>query len=133
MNHCSCGKIAIKGRKICSACKTRAYREKYPIKTAYDIAKFNARRRGHEFTISFEYFKKFAIKSKYIKGKGIYRDSMHMDRIREELGYIPGNIQVLPNHLNVKKYLDYKWSDDEHRMVANVTIDKNEPVLCDVF
>jgi hypothetical protein len=34
-----------------------------------------------------------------------------VDRIREELGYVEGNLQLLKNPDNVKKYL--KWCQDE--------------------
>lgn len=39
--------------------------------------------------------------------KGIYRNSYHIDRIKEHLGYIPGNIQVIKNIDNLEKYLAY--------------------------
>lgn len=39
--------------------------------------------------------------------KGIYRDSYHVDRKKEHLGYVPGNLQVLTNVENLNKYLAY--------------------------
>lgn len=64
------------------------------------------------FALSFEQFKAFAVKTGYIKKKGIHRESFHIDRREEDKGYTSDNIQVLKNHLNVKKYL--AWSHDQN-------------------
>lgn len=103
----------------------KKYRQKYPMKYAYMTLKHNAKRRGKEFTISFEYFKKFAIKVDYIDKKGINRDSYHIDRIKEDLGYIPGNLQLLKNVDNIKKY--HRSHHDGEKMVYKAELVKNEP------
>jgi len=88
----------------------RRYRKNNPIQDSYQNLKSNAKRRGIEFTISFEYFKKFAIETEYIFGKGRSRNSYTIDRIDPTKGYIEGNIQVLENHENVKKSHAYRRS-----------------------
>ena len=75
--------------------------------SAYHDLKGNAKKRGKAFTITFEQFKSFCVETEYMVKKGIYKDSFHIDRIREEEGYHAWNIQVLENHKNVKKYIDY--------------------------
>lgn len=81
------------------------------MRYAYQTLKDNAKRRGKVFTISFDYFKRFAIRVDYMAKKGITATSYHVDRIVEELGYVEGNLQLLENRENVKKFL--KWKEDE--------------------
>ena len=78
---------------------------------AFKTLRTNARRRGKVFTITFEYFKKFAIRVKYLELKGITKYAYHIDRIKEELGYIPGNLRLITNIANVKKYLRWRYND----------------------
>jgi hypothetical protein len=133
MRYCLCGKIALNKRNQCSACKSRKYRQNNPLMATYHIKKYNAKIKGKEFNLTFEQFKKFAIKSKYIKQKGIFRDSLHIDRIDETKGYTIDNVQVLTNSQNIRKFLEYKWDDFERKMKAKITINKgiNEP--CEAF
>ena len=117
-----CG-VRTKSKK-CSTCYGREWDKKNPIKRAYINLKKNAKRRGKVFNISFEYFKKFCIKTEYHKKKGISRNCYHIDRIDEEKGYIEGNIRLLTNIENIKKYhaltnFNYWWNDEEKRMEYN--------------
>lgn len=95
-------------RSYCYSCNIKRYKERHPERYAYRVLKNNALRRGKPFTISFEYFLKFAVKTNYMAGKGITKHSLHVDRIKEHLGYVEGNLQVLTNTENVKKYLSYQ-------------------------
>jgi len=105
-----CGEKANKGN-YCYRCAQRRNRKNNPVVAAYQNLKDSAKRRGKEFSISIEYFKEFCHTTEYIKGKGIRVDGLHCDRINEQLGYIEGNIQVLPNGQNVRKYLDFAFRD----------------------
>lgn len=79
------------------------------MKYAYQTLKDNAKRRGKEFTISFEYFTEWAIEHDYLKGKGKTSTSSTVDRIIEDLGYVEGNLQRLENGQNVRKSLQYRY------------------------
>jgi hypothetical protein len=125
IRYCNCGKPALTARKICGACAKRLYRLRNPLRSQYQIQKDNAKRRGKAFSLSFEQFCNFAKKYNYIQSKGITRESLHIDRIREDGGYTPDNIQVLPNHINVKKYLKYKYNDTQRKMQAHITVVKS--------
>ena len=103
---------AAKNRKICINCKNKRYRLKNPYKYAFNNLKNNAKYRNKEFLLTFEEFKIFAIKNSYMKHKGIQKYSLHIDRIKENEGYHKDNIQVLPNYLNVKKYIEFKYRDE---------------------
>lgn len=98
----------LKHRKRCGTCANKRWRVD-PIRASYNNLKSNAKRRKKVFTITLAYFTKFCYRTDYIAGKGRTADSYTVDRIIEELGYIPGNIQKLKNTDNVKKYLNYDW------------------------
>ena len=70
---------------------------------AFNNTRFNAKRRGHEFTLTFEQFKEFCIDTSYIELKGRYKNNMSIDRKEADKGYIYGNLQILTVSDNVKK------------------------------
>lgn len=79
------------------------------MKAAYQTLKYNTTRRAKEqgrpkpFTITFEDFKEFCIETKYMAGKGRSKTSYTIDCIKEELGYVRGNLQKLTKSDNSKK------------------------------
>jgi hypothetical protein len=87
----------------CGSC--RAKREKaHDLEAwAYRKLKSNAKRRGIFFDLTVEQFKAFCYKTQILLGRGIYADSYHVDRIRDELGYTAGNLQKLTNRENAQK------------------------------
>lgn len=88
----------------CYSCLKAKYAKKHPIKYAFSNLRRNARRRGKSFSLTFEQFKEFAIKTDYINKRGTSADSYTIDRIDPSKGYEIENIQVLTNSENVKKY-----------------------------
>ena len=125
MGNCKiCGKHLEKGRTH-GACRMKEWRKKNPLKYAYRALRDNAKRRGKEFSISFEYFKKFCIKTEYEKKRGIFKDCYTIDRINPDLGYVEGNLQVLTNSENVKKYqarFIAEWDDHNKEMYFNTKV-----------
>lgn len=101
-----------KGRTICHKCKARRYRENNPEKAAFQNLRTNAKRRGKEFSITFDQFKKFCVKTDYLKKRGRSSSGFHIDRIDEQGPYSIENIQVLTNSENVKKFLEYSHKDN---------------------
>lgn len=65
------------------------------MKAAYQTLKYNATRRGLPFTITYKDFEKFALKTKLMTNRGRGKESYTVDRIDGQLGYVPGNLQVL--------------------------------------
>ncbi len=105
-NLCStdgCGNKKAKNRTVCHKCKSIKYRADNPIMAAYANLRSNAKRRNKEFKISFEYFEKWCREENYIMGKGRTKTSYTIDRDKDELGYVEGNLKVLENADNVKK------------------------------
>lgn len=107
---CNCSKHKRCG--LCNYCKVLKWRKEHPIEYAYQKLRGNAKRRGKEFTITLEDFKKFCYETEYIMRKGRTKISYSIDRIDDNKGYVPGNLQPLTVSENSKKerrrkYLDY--------------------------
>lgn len=81
------------------------------MRAAYQALKDNAKRRGKDFNLSFDEFKLFCRRTHYLTKKGKTKESYSIDRIKNHLGYTPGNIQVLTLSRNtIKKiYVDYDY------------------------
>lgn len=112
----NCRKKKAPRGNFCYSCIIRKFAAKHPEKYAYFTLRNNAKRRGKEFTITFEDFQKFCIKTKYMIKKGIERDSLHIDRKKEWEGYVKGNIQCLTNSENMRKRLVYEWEQKRFRV-----------------
>lgn len=100
------------GRQFCSTCRNRKFRAADPIRAAYNNLKSSATRRGLEFTITLDYFRRFCYKYKFVKNMGRTAHSYSVDRIDNTKGYIPGNIQALTiaqNSSKGTKVLSYDW------------------------
>lgn len=125
-----CRKDSAPQRRVCYSCAVKSYKEKNPVRYAYAVMKGNAKRRGKAFSISFEYFREFVINNSYMAGKGITKTGLHIDRKIEDLGYIEGNLQVLTNTENIKKYLSFQYDKtgkpENYRIKKSVTIDDSD-------
>lgn len=125
----NCRKPKYRGN-YCHSCQKKKYKEKHPVKYAYTVLKNNAKRRGKEFELTLEQFEKFCIKTNYLVGRGIYKESYHIDRIDESKGYTIDNIQVLTNSQNIKKYLTYSYDangkPNYFRSVKHIENDKSD-------
>lgn len=111
-----CKNKTTRGSK-CSSCKSRAYREKYPMRSAFYNLRSNAKRRNKDFSLTFEQFIRFCNRTDYIRKKGRSSTSYTIDRRCESQGYHLWNIQVLENGENIKKYLRYYWDEKDRKMV----------------
>jgi len=96
-----------KHRKTCSRCNYIQKKKSNPIRIAYTSLKYHAKERGKEFSLTIDQFKEFCVKSNYLNCKGIEKNSYHIDRIDESKGYEIGNIQLLTNTENVRKYIKF--------------------------
>ena len=86
----------------------RAWGQRNPTSSLYQNAKARAKRLGLDFTISREdivipeYCPALGIKLEVGEG-GPKRNSPSVDRIKPELGYVPGNIVVVSHKANSMK------------------------------
>ena len=82
-------------RTICNTCKARRVRENRPEYYYFNALRSNAKRRGKEFTLTFEQFKQFCKETDYINKKGRLAHKYSIDRIKSYLGYSIDNIQIM--------------------------------------
>lgn len=104
-----CSKKA-KGAPRCAACHRRIWAENNPEKYLYANLRGNARRRGKVFEITFEEFSAFLKKENYLRRKrGRTKTSVSVDRDRNELGYVAGNLKAvtLSDNSWKRNYVDY--------------------------
>ena len=113
------------GRKHCSSCRYKKWREANPVKYAYLNLKHNAKKRGVLFTITFEDFKEWCTKVKYIGFAGRSADSLTIDRRYNDIGYHIDNIQVMTRRENIVKYFYYDYRS------RSVSFETKQPVEAD--
>jgi hypothetical protein len=102
-----CSRVKGKKKACCDKHHYINQKEKDPVKHTFGVLKRNAKRRGKIFTITLEYFKEFLKDKPYMNEKGRFSESLHIDRDKEYLGYIPGNLTIKTNADNRKKYVEY--------------------------
>jgi hypothetical protein len=88
---------------MCPKCKWKDWVEKNPLRAAYKTLKSHARERGKDFSLTFEQYKVFAVKTDYLKRKGKTSLSLQVDRIDNSKGYHFWNIQALTLRENTRK------------------------------
>jgi hypothetical protein len=110
LNYCltpRCGHTVNKKRchsPFCSRCRSRNFRRDHPAMAHYLDLKNRARQRGHEFTITFEYYYKTVwLDSGYAERHGKTKECLSVDRLKNNLGYVPGNLNVLTVSENARK------------------------------
>ena len=88
---------------MCSKCMMRRWRSKNPLKSAYAQLKESARKRRKLFNITLPQFAEFLAGTDYLERAGKSAESLTIDRIKNHLGYEPGNLQILTNSENASK------------------------------
>ena len=118
---CECGAAAAPSRPNCYKCRSRQTREKNPIMAVYYDLKSNAKRRKKEFTITPAYLMELVTESGYMENRGRTRECLSFDRIKNELGYVPGNMQVMKKGANSEK-----WHEDRKKIIEDGIIIADE-------
>ena len=100
-------------RRRCWKCTKRQYAKRHPIRNCYHVLRANAKRRGKEFNLTLEQFRKFAIETSYINKRGRTSRKFHIDRIDNYKGYSVDNIQSITSSANAKKrnYEDFVYEE----------------------
>ncbi len=103
-----CTKHARKSRNYCHCCAARKFAISNPICYAFNNLKQNAKRRGHDFSLTLEQFRNWHLIDAYMEGKGKTSTSMSIDRRDNDQGYHIDNIQLLTLAGNTRKrYVPY--------------------------
>lgn len=96
-------KLRICHHSVCDTCASRLYRANNPAREAYRQIRDRAQRRHQVFNLTFEQFCAIPRFDEYIAHRGRGIDELHLDRKKVELGYVPGNLQVLTTAENLRK------------------------------
>lgn len=97
------GKLRTSHRSVCDTCASRLFRANNPARDAYRQIKDRALRRGQIFKLTFQQFLHEIEGTEYLARRGRGIDELHLDRIKVDLGYVPGNLQVLTTAENLRK------------------------------
>jgi hypothetical protein len=103
--------------------RLRKWRKENPKKYAYLTLKDNAKRRGKDFSITYEEFLIFCYRYKYIGKKGRTKTGYGVDRFDETKGYTLDNMRLKLNGNNVRKYKSW---DMATRSAVTVTMIDSE-------
>lgn len=91
-----CHKCTGKKKKYCDNHHKMAWRLGNPARAKFDNLRTHARARGRRFTITFADFLAVTDLQTYVDSSGTTKHCYSIDRIKNELGYTPGNLRVIP-------------------------------------
>ena len=92
------------------------------MRAAWRALKDHAKARGIPFKLPFPIFRKFALQTQYLNLTGSTRDCLTVDRIKNDRGYVRGNIQPLTRaensmkkarHDAIRMKAGFSWRDSE--------------------
>jgi hypothetical protein len=142
-----CNRPAAKGRHYCNPCRNQKEKESDLAAWAFRKLKSNCKRRRkaapdwkkshYDFLIDLPYFREWCVETEILLGRGIYAHSLSIDRIREELGYRPGNLRKLTVADNTSKEMarrkskGYDW-ELAYRL-RNGLVESEEQASANVF
>jgi len=90
-------------RAICHKHRARRLKELNLLRYTYDLLRSNAKRRGHEISLTLEEFKRFCDENNYLELKGRAKGKMSIDRKRSSEGYHYHNIKIMEYGANSAK------------------------------
>ena len=90
-------------RQTCNCCRDRLFRLRHPHRSIFKDIRCKARTRGIAFTLTYRQFCRLVDGTGYVEKRGCHRDNLHIDRIKPELGYSPGNVRIIPAQDNIAK------------------------------
>ena len=100
--------------RFCRRCRDRRFKLRQPLSYAFQKLRSNARRRGHEFTLTCAEFARFCGATGYLESAGKLPGSTSIDRIDSARGYSLDNLQVLTLRENSRKqFVDIRLLDGE--------------------
>jgi hypothetical protein len=85
------------------------WKESHPIECAFHSLRGHAKERGKAFDLTFEQFRTLCLNTDYIERKGKESMSLQIDRIKNDEGYIAGNVQVISLRENTLREHRKQW------------------------
>lgn len=125
-----------RGRRTscCPKHNWQRYKEKYPLRYAFQKLRARAAERGHAFTLTFEQYEQFAIKTNYATLKGKSSQSLSVDRIDPKRGYHADNIRAITLRENSRRQFTNmpEWMKEELRLAENGQVPDTHKNLLEV-
>ncbi len=110
----------------CGKCRYRRFRDKFPLKCAFNNLRKRARQRGKTFTLTFADYEKFAIESRYAAMKGKTKHSLTIHRKEHTRGYEPDNIQAVTMSLNAR----FRYANIPDYLLAEMEAELKRQLQC---
>lgn len=110
-----CMRQHAENKSFCHTCSKKKCRESNPVKYAFFNLRTNAKRRGKEFSLTFEDFEIFLKRNPdYMKKKGKSCRKLSIDRIDVNKGYVLSNIRAITVSENSRKrHIEYNHTNPE--------------------
>lgn len=89
--------------RFCYQCERDNKKRNNPYAYWLGVNRRNAKRRGKHWNISFEYWVRWCDETGYLVLKGRNKNSMSIDCVKWELGYVDGNLAPLTTGDNSRK------------------------------
>ena len=104
-------------RNKCAKHHYHQWRDNHSLKCAFHHLRKRAKERGKDFSLTFEQYRDFAIKTDYARLKGKTSLSLSIDRINNDHGYHAWNIRAITLRENSRKLFTKipEWMKDEIR------------------
>lgn len=116
------------GRKFCGTCRSKASRQRDPIRYSFNNKKHRAKERGIFWDLTLEQFTQFCYETEYMDKKGKFTGCYDVDRKIEGKtpGYTIDNIQILEKVENIKKYKKFSWKSKKAEQVIEIIFPKED-------
>jgi hypothetical protein len=98
-----CRRKARQQRHFCCTCQDRKWRERNPLRYLLKNLRGHATARGITFTITYEQWVEFCLRTGYADKVGREPNSATVDRIDPRFGYHCDNIRVLTHAMNSER------------------------------
>lgn len=97
-----CRGVATKTQRSpwCPKCRTRRFKEKFPLKYSFNLLRNRARWRRKGFDLTYEEYERFAVETGYAKLKGKTKHSLTIHRLDNAGPYRADNIAAVTLSLN---------------------------------
>jgi hypothetical protein len=89
--------------KLCHRHLRILEKERDPVRYAYRVTRQNAKRRGKDWSITYEEWAEFCSRTQYLENKGRGPNSASLDRIDPAKGYSLDNLRILSLSENSRK------------------------------
>jgi len=99
----ACSSKKAPARTLCHRHLRILEKERDPVRYAYRVTRQNAKRRGKDWSITYEEWADFCARTRYLENKGRGPNSATLDRIDAAKGYSLDNIRILSLSDNSRK------------------------------